>query len=436
MIHQSPHICVTGIGLTAANAATPEQLWENAMRGLSPARVLNLPNFNANTPSTLAACTVEESLAATAHRVRLRAEHRLDRCARLALLAASRAWIDAGLHRAPSPAPEQVGVVAGSSRGPIGKWSESHLLLEKGKKIPPSLAANSAFASLHGTIASAFNICGVSFSVSTACASGGHAIALAANLIRSGALDIAIAGGCDAPLHPTVVLNFLSTGICDTSLPPERVCRPFDISAAGTLLGEGACFLVLESATSASRRGARIHGVLAGWGMAADGSGHSPEFGGARALRLAVASALDCAELAPAAIGYVNVHGTGTQLSDRIEIDWLCEFNASRKNPVFYGSTKPVTGHCLGATPALEAAICLSALDQCILPPSAHCFTPRTDAPAGLLLAPTTLPAGSAILSTSLSFWGTACALIFVKALTESSPRSCDRLLRISTPSA
>ena len=408
-------IVVTGVGLVSHEAATSAELFENVLAGRANPDIRPFHSAPGFPPLELPVCAVAESLEKPATPVPMRGESRLDRSVRLGLVAASRAWNVAGLAASPAIDPSRVAAVAGSSRGTIGKWSEACALLSSGKKVPPSLSANSTFASLHGSLCACFGIEGPAFTVSTACASGGHAIALAADLLRSGAASVALCGGADAGLHHSLALNFHATGILDPAMPPDAVCRPFDKTASGTILGEGACFLVLESMEHAHRRGAEPLAELLGWGMASDASRVRPEAAGARALGHAVRSALDRAGLPAGAVHYVNVHGTGTRANDQIECGWLAEFNRSRENtpPVLYSSSKAVMGHCLGASPALEAALCIEALARRTAPPSANLFTPREDAPTGLLKAPALLPEDAVILSTSLSFWGAACALLF-----------------------
>ena len=403
-------IAITGTGVVAPDASTPQQLWQQAADGRSPARLLGqFPG--------LALCPVEESLEKSKFRA-LRRAHRADRVVRMSLLAASRAWGDAGMRERAPCDPSRMGVVVGSSRGPVGKWEEAtaYLCPEGGKKrTRPSLAADSMMGSLHGSLAMAFGIRGPAFTVSTACASGGHALALAASLIAGGMADIVIAGGADAPLNRCMIGQFLATGILDTAQPPSPVCRPYDRSAAGTILGEASAFFVLESEASARRRGAAIFGWLAGWGMASDGNSISAESAGAEALDTSAAVALAQAGVDLSGIGYLNTHGTGTHINDSIEMRWITGLDSRRSKPIPFGSTKAVTGHCLGATPALEAVICLESLRRSRIPPSAHCFDPHPEAPAGLLLQAAPLE-GDHVMSVSLGFWGAASSLVFKRS--------------------
>jgi 3-oxoacyl-(acyl-carrier-protein) synthase len=399
-------IAITGIGLLAAGANAPEELWENARLGRSPGQVRQ---FEENLPP-LAVCSIRDPLPKPL--VRLRRVHRADRVNRLSLAAGLRAWDNSGLEQAGLPASE-IAVIIGTSRGPFRKWLEAQS--SPNAKLLPSLAADSTYASLHGGLAATIGAEGPAYTVSTACASGAHAIALAADHLAGGSATCALVGGVDAPLHPLLLGQFLATGILDLSLPPDLVCRPFDQSAGGTLLGEAGAFLVLETLHSAQARKAKIHGLLVGWGLAADGKSTSAESAGANALAGAVQRALARCGHQPKDFGYLNLHGTGTRKNDDLELAWLKNFLPADKI-VAYSSTKAVTGHCLGATPVLEAIICLEALRIGVLPPSAHCRTPHSAAPPGLVLEPNQPLARPLVLSTSLGFWGACAALVFTAA--------------------
>lgn len=402
-------IAITGLGLIAAGADSPSALWHLASRGISP---LSIHEGDGKITPPLPVCAISDPLPST--EIRLRRGHRADRTNRLALLASLRAWQDSGLAKS-GISHDRIAVVVGTSRGPFRKWIEESAPSGTPRKtrtrVLPSLAADSTLASLHGGISAAIGAEGPAYTVSTACASGAHAIALAANHIRSGSASVALVGGVDAPLHPVLLRQFLATGILDSTLPPGLPCRPFDQTASGTILGEAGAFLVLESLASAHARRATIHGLLAGWGLAADGKSSSAETAGARALARAVNQAVSRAAISPSDIGYINTHGTATRRNDDLELQWLSGFLPPEGIP--YSSTKPVTGHCLGATPVLEAILCLQALRHRSIPLNAHCPTPHPSAPPGLALTPDIPLNRPFALSASLGFWGACAALLF-----------------------
>ncbi|GAB4177346.1 MAG: beta-ketoacyl-ACP synthase II [Terrimicrobiaceae bacterium] len=397
-------IAVTGIGVVAPSANSPDQLWDRVVNGHSPAAVPE----GSDGP---AVCAVQEPLELAGGQRKIRRNHRADRCVQLILLATQRAWADANLEGSPAREPARIGVVAGSSRGPVTKWAEA--FRPSHRRIRPSLAADTTSACLHGSISAWLGAGGPSFTVSTACASGAHAVALGAMQIQAGAAELVVVAASDAPLHDVMVSQFQAAGILSPSRPPDLVCRPFDRNANGTVLGEGAGCLVLESVESARRRGARMQGLLLGWGLRGDGPLTSAEAAGDRALREATRDAMAMARLHPDDIGYINAHGTGTRRNDDLEMVWLREFDSRRQYPVPCGSTKATTGHCLGATPLFEAALCLEAISRGLAPRSVHCFVPHPDAPGGLVLEAHQNLSSRFVMSNSLGFWGSSASLIF-----------------------
>jgi 3-oxoacyl-(acyl-carrier-protein) synthase len=224
-----------------------------------------------------------------------------------------------------------------------------------------------------------------------------------------------LAGGAEAPLQDVLIRQLLSTGILGSHADPRRACRPFDATRDGTLLGEGAAFLVLEAADAARRRGAPIHAYLTGWAVGAD-CYHctAPPEDGAGLLRV-MTQALDQAGLGAADLDYINAHGTGTRLNDRLEAVALRRLLGARLGQVPCSSTKPITGHCLGATPALEAVISILALRHHCVPPTANCTELDPDCPLDVVPAACRLAPLRVVMSNSLGFWGNNASLIFTR---------------------
>jgi 3-oxoacyl-(acyl-carrier-protein) synthase len=409
----SKKVAITGMGLLCHQAETPEALWHQVLKGKQViSHVHCLDGSNPVVPVLRISSEIGQELAD----LRIRRMKSADDLLRFAAFAAARAWRNAGM-KLPSSA-RSVGnklnaaVIVGTSRGPMDKISSLFTGLPENPK--PRIPSDSAYASLHGTLASALDAHGPAFTISTACASGAHAVALAADQIRCGRVPVALAGAADAPLHFLLVRAMSATGILDFGgLQP--VCRPFSQDRTGTILGEGAAFVVLEDADHARQRGAQIHGYLSGSGMAADGRVSSPEGAGAIALECAVARAMEDAGIGAADLGYINCHGTGTLINDSLECEWLTKFDRSRSAPIPYSSTKSITGHCLGATPVLELIICLMAMKHGVLPPSVNCTRPMSGAPPGLVLDPATKWNTRYAMSNAIGFWGGAVSLILAK---------------------
>ncbi len=333
---------------------------------------------------------------------------KVDRSVLMALMAGTEAWAQAG---GPGIAPpEEVAVVAGTSRGPSHVWSAIEKNLQSSRRLPPRLAVSGTLASLSGAIAQATGALGPGHTVSATCASGANALVAAAEMLLLGKARAVIAGGADAPLTPGVLLGMESAGLlAHHDLDPSLACRPFDRDRNGLLPGEGAAFFVLERKSHATARGARILGTLAGWATATDGEGRAGVAADGHALHRVMQQALDLAGLAPWKIQYVNTHGTGTPLNDRAEATALRRLFGPAIPPL--SSTKAITGHCLGASPAIETLLCLRALREGFLPAAVNTFHPCFDLP--FIPEPGLSCHATHALSTSLGFWGYHAALVF-----------------------
>lgn len=398
-------LVVTGCGVCSAAGLSPHELWKTALGAQSPAvwREFPLPGG----PRRLAVCAAPEVELPDADDARLR---RMDRSARLAWHAAAAALRLAGL--ADSRGDLVLGVMAGTSRGPAGRLAEACARLA-GRRYPASLSADCTLASLSGVLAQRLGAHGPGATVAATCASGAVALGLAAEQLLLGQADVMLAGAADAPLTPLVIAQLEAAGVLGSHPDPALTCRPFDETRNGLGLGEGAAFLVLETAEGAARRGARPLARLAGWGMTVDDSGRTGIRDGAPGLVTAARRALAAAGLPPEAIDHVNAHGTGTPLNDAAEAAALKEIFGAHAATLPCVSTKPITGHCLGATPALEAVLVLEALARQIIPPTANCHRP--DPACGLHVQPLR-PAPAVlrhVMSNSLGFWGHHASLIF-----------------------
>ena len=251
---------------------------------------------------------------------------------------------------------------------------------------------------------------------SVACASSSLAIAEAAKAVQRGEVDLALAGGSEALIVPSVLLAWQAMQTLAT-FPAEGAAgavKPFASDRSGFALGEGAAFLVIESAERARRRGARAYAGIAGWGQSCDATHLTkPDAAGqARALR----AALRQAGLAPRDVGYCNAHGTATRIGDVVERDALAQVWGDDFEQLRVSSTKALHGHLLGAAGALEALITVLALHQRRLPPNAHCAAVDPACAMNLVLqAGTEAPQLDAAISNSFAFGGTNSVLVFTR---------------------
>ena len=341
----------------------------------------------------------------------------LDRCQQLALLAAGDALRDAGLERM-----ERFGARAGlyygnvNGGGATAQASYRQLLCEQMQAGKPyalmAIMQNGGAAQIsirHG-------ITGPVHTHGSACAASGAAIGEAARAIRDGYLDIAIAGGAEAPLTSAMLFGFEGARALARIDPADIAasCRPFDIRRRGLVLGEGAAFLLLESASHARQRGAACLAYLSGYGSAADAHhiAMPSADGQARAIRMALADA----EVEPAQLHYVNAHGTATRGGDPVEASAIRSVFGSGSASVPVSSTKALHGHLLGAAGAIECIIAVIAIRHRMLPATAGLEQPD---PACMLnhVACKSLPNQEVHTAMSLScgFGGTNVALVVSK---------------------
>jgi 3-oxoacyl-[acyl-carrier-protein] synthase II len=285
----------------------------------------------------------------------------------------------------------------------------------RGARVPPLTIPAFMPNAPASHVAMRHGVHGPVLTYSVACASSSLAIAEAAKAVQRGEIDLAIAGGSEALIVPGVVLAWQAMMTLASFEPGEaaRAVRPFAPDRSGFALGEGAAFVVLESAERARARGARTYAQLAGWGSSSDATHLTkPDAPGqARALR----AALRGAGLQPRDVGYCNAHGTATRIGDVVERDALALVWGEALDALRVSSTKSMHGHLLGAAGALEAVITVLALDEGRLPPNANCAAPDAACALNLVLeAGTAAPAAfDAAISSSFAFGGTNSVLLF-----------------------
>ncbi len=333
----------------------------------------------------------------------------MDRGVHLAALAAWQAWNSARTGSGWEWTPERVGVVAGTSRGPVEIWSDLVDSARQHRKAP-SLAPASAIAGLSGALSILLNARGPCFTVSAACASSASAIILGAQQLLLGEADVVVVGGAEAPLYEPLLCQLDAAGLLGTAATPEKACRPFDVTRNGTVLGEGAAFLILETEAGARQRGANILAHLSGWAMSSEAHDRVGLDATGESLARIMTQAIHRSSLVPGEIGYINLHGTGTRLND------LAEAHAVQRvfgAEVLCSSTKPVTGHCMGASAALEAVIAIESLRRQVVPPSANCQQQDAACAIHLVREKASAFRARAVMSTSLGLWGHQAALVF-----------------------
>jgi 3-oxoacyl-[acyl-carrier-protein] synthase II len=322
------------------------------------------------------------------------------------MAAAREAWQHAGIEGAEFD-PARVGVVMGSSRGPADIVDAS-----AAREIKrPSEAVYTAFSSAPGILASAFGIKGFALSVSATCTSGAAAIQTARQMLRSGDFDIVLAGGADAPLIDSILQRMHSTGTLSASQRWDEALKPFDAHRDGTALGEGAAFLVLETASSAARRGVPSHGVLLGAAITCEPHSRTRPSKDCEGLQRAVRVALNQASAPLPRVDMLHLHGTGTAVNDLEESACVSALYPSHSEQPISWASKGITGHTLGAASAFQAVLTLLAMRHSYLPGTANCTVQDPGCRIRLSLA----DGSSQIIRTALcltsGFWGKSSCL-------------------------
>jgi len=345
--------------------------------------------------------------------------HKTDPFIQYALAAALMALKDASLI-INQPGSARTGVLVGSGRGGVTTVEKNMTAyIRKGAKAVSSLYPPMSLVNMaSGFIAIQVGARGPCLDVSTACATGTHAVGEAMKIIQRGDADIMIAGGAEAPLTPLVLSGFCKArALSVQNSNPSRASRPFDRNRDGFVLAEGAAVLVLESYEYAKKRDAKIYAELAGYGLTCDAYHYThPDptgDGSARAMNHALADAGIHAD----EIDYVNAHGTSTLQNDRIETRAIKKVFNSHAKILPVSSSKSMLGHMLGAAGAVEAAISVLALQEGIIPPTINYHDPDPECDLDYVPNNARQKNLRCVMSNSLGFGGMNAALVFKRLL-------------------
>ena len=363
-------VVVTGLGAVTPLGNTPEETWENMVKGVSGAAPITL--FDATNFKTQFACEVKNWN--PNEWIDRKDARKMDRYAQLAMASAVQGVKDSGLDL-DQVDKNRVGVIYGVGIGGIKTFEEeaSYYALnkEKGPRFSPFFIPKMIADIAAGQISIHFGFHGPNFTTTSACASSSNALADAFNLLRLGKADVIVAGGAEAAICECGVGGFNAMKALSTrNDDPTHASRPFSASRDGFVMGEGAGCLILEELKHAKARGARIYAEMVGEGESADAyhlTASHPEGLGAK---LVMEAALADAQLRPEDIDYINVHGTSTHVGDISEAKAIKEVFGEHAYKLNISSTKSMTGHLLGAAGAVEALACVKAVSEDIVPPT------------------------------------------------------------------
>ncbi len=377
----SRRVAVTGLGAVTPLGNNVDQLWSNLCAGRSGVGPITL--FDASPFRTRIAAEARNFLPPPS--IDAKKLRRLDRFALFGLAAALEAWADSGLDIS-SIDPYHAGVIIGSSHGgesTLAQNVDSALHPEGGKVSPlliPRMLSNMAAAQ----VAMALGLHGVNFAVSSACATGAHAIGEAAEIVRRGDAQVMVCGGAEACITRITLAGDEALGALSArNEAPERASRPFDRDRDGFVLGEGSGVLILEDLRHAEERGARIYCELTGYAATSDAAHETrPDEAGVSASR-AMAFAMQKARLRPEKVGAVFAHATSTQSGDRAEAAAIRSALGETYRQVPVTAVKSMLGHLLGAAAAVQTVAAVKTLQEQLLPPTINLDSPDPDCALG-----------------------------------------------------
>ena len=340
---------------------------------------------------------------------------RTDRVTQFAIVAATRAFYDAGFEKNQLEGNTRYGVIVTSGIGGLSTIEKEHMVgMTKGfSKISPFFIPMSIINIVAAQIAIDLGLNGICYSPVTACAAGNDAIGQAFRSIRDGYSDLILAGGAEASITPLAIGGFASMKALNTSTDPNRASIPFDKERGGFVMGEGGGVLVLEEYEHAKARGAKIYAEVVGYGATCDAfhitAPNEEGYYAAAAMTLA----LKDADLKPEDIGYINAHGTSTPLNDKGETLAVKKAFGDHAYRLYMSSTKSMTGHLLGASGGIEAIISAVALNKGIIPATLNYVVPDEECDLQIVPNEPIMQEVDYAMSNSLGFGGHNASVIF-----------------------
>ena len=367
-------VVITGIGTINPLGHNTENTWQQIINGESGVDFLtsfDTEGFDTRFGAEVKGFVPEDKLDRKDAR-------RMDRFAQFACVAALEACESANL----SPQtlkPYELSVIIGSGIGGIVTLSEqNNILSEKGpRRVSPFLIPMMLGDMASAQVSMMTGAMGANYCVVSSCSSGADAIGQAWYAIKSGQSEIILAGGAEAPLTPIAVAGFNSLrALSRFNENPKQASRPFDIKRDGFVMGEGSAILVLESEEHAINRGATPLAILSSYGSSSDAHHLTEPNPTGKTAAQAINNALSAAKISPDQIDYLNAHGTSTPLNDTQETKAIKLALGESSSNLHISSTKSMTGHLLGAGGALEAALCVKAIQDSIIPPTINLEEP------------------------------------------------------------
>lgn len=404
-------VVVTGMGLISPLGLTLVETWDglvNGRSGIGTITQFDPTAYDAKIAGEVKAFNPDEYIPK-------KEQKKMDRFIQFALGATKMAMDDSGLQVTEELKP-RIGTIVGVGMGGLSFIETQNEILRTrgpGRVSPffiPSVITNMAA----GQISMAYGFKGPNYCVSSACASGGHAISDSVDYIRQGKCDVMIAGGAEAVVTPMAIAGFASMRALSTRNDnPGAASRPWDRDRDGFVLAEGAAVLVLEDYEFAAQRGARIYCEVVGYGASSDAYHMtSPSPGGAGAAA-AMRACLEDGRISGDKIDYINAHGTSTPAGDELETEAVKSVFGAHAKKLWVSSTKSMTGHTLGAAGAIESVISIQALKTNTAPPTINLDNPSPDCDLDYVPKVAREKKMNYVLNNTFGFGGTNCSLLF-----------------------
>ena len=367
-------VVVTGVGAVTAVGHTAEETWQamlDGRSGIGPITLFDPEPY----PVRIQAEVKDFDLG---ERVDAKQQRHMTRGVKFGMSAALEALEDSQLQITDQNA-DEVAVIFSSGGGGVEMIIENQRLLEeKGpRRITPFLVANFINDAISGHIAIATGARGPNMSIVSACATGGGSLGEAYETVKRGDAFAAIAGSCEAVLLPLFHATWCSMrALASDNEHPTKALKPFDLNRDGFVAGEGSAAMILEDYEHAKARGATIYSEVIGYGASNDAYDMIALHETGRGLKRSVNAAVRKAGIDPATIDYINPHGSGTPLNDRVETAVFKEIMGEAAYDAAISSVKPITGHCMGASGSVEALACVMAIRDQKVPPTINYTTP------------------------------------------------------------
>ena len=404
-------VVVTGIGAFTPVGHGKEGLWKGVSEGVNGVRMIT--RFDTSQIKTKVAGEISDF--DPLKYFDAKSARRMDRFAQLALASADVALRDAGIDLETKSPRERIGVTFGTALGGVAGAELQHERYVKDgiKAVDPNLALTVFGGAGSSNIAIHYGFTGPSNANSNSCSSGTMAIGEAFRYIKDGYADAMVAGGAEAPLYELTFSAFTIIRAMTTNPDPSIACRPFDLQRDGFVMGEASAALILEELGTATKRGAHIYAELLGYSCNNDAFHMiQPRPDGASAVR-AMRDALAGANISPADVGYVNAHASGTQLNDKTETLAIKKVFGDAAKSIPISGTKSMHAHALGATGAVEAAICSMIFEKDLIPPTINLDHPDPECDLDCVPQKGREAHVDYILSNSFGFGGINSSLVF-----------------------